>query len=416
MIKEILNGGITSAKGYKAAGIFCGIKKKKKDLALIYSDYPANAAGTFTTNKARAACVEISEKIVKNSNNAIRAILINSGSANACTGIEGYNDALKHQAYLASKLGVLPEEILLSSTGVIGQRIPEQPMLSGIDKIVELLSEDGGADAAEAIMTTDTKPKSFAVEVELPKGKIIIGAMCKGSGMIMPNMATMLGFICTDAAVSKKFLQEALSKAVDKTFNRISVDGETSTNDMVLALANGASGVKIISQYDISETDNNMANRNFRDAELFEEAIFLICDKMAESIVKDGEGATKFIKIFVTGAHTEKDANIVGKAIANSNLVKTAIYGGDANWGRIVSAAASSGVDIDPSKMSVYFGDIPILLPNYKVAIDEEKAAAYLKGNEIEIKINLNGGSCSALWRTCDLTENYVKINGNYRT
>lgn len=413
-IKKIENGGITSAKGFKAAGIFCGIKKKKKDLALIYSEYPAVSAGTFTVNKARAACVEISENIVKKYEYA-RAILINSGSANACTGVDGYNDALKFQAYLASKLNLNPNEILISSTGVIGQRIPEKSILFGIDQIVNLLSIEGGKDAAEAIMTTDTKPKSFAYEIEFSKGKGVIGGICKGSGMIMPNMATMLGFIVADVKVSKKYLQKTLKYCVDKTFNRISVDGETSTNDMVIALANGASSIEITSEYDISESDIKQSS-NFEDAKLFEEALLLICDEMAESIVKDGEGATKFIKIIVTGAHSESDADIVGKAIANSNLVKTAIYGGDANWGRIVSAVANSGANIDPSKLSVSFGDIPILEPNFNSIIDESKAAEYLKKSEIELKVNLNGGECSAIWRTCDLTENYVKINANYRT
>jgi len=210
-------------------------------------------------------------------------------------------------------------------------------------------------------------------------------------------------------------LQKTLKYCVDKTFNRISVDGETSTNDMVIALANGASSIKITSEYDISESDIKQSS-NFEDAKLFEEALLLICDEMAESIVKDGEGATKFIKIIVTGAHSESDADIVGKAIANSNLVKTAIYGGDANWGRIVSAVANSGANIDPSKLSVSFGDIPILEPNFNSIIDESKAAEYLKKSEIELKVNLNGGECSAIWRTCDLTENYVKINANYRT
>lgn len=401
MYKFIENGSVTSVKGFKAAGIFCGIKKRKKDLALIYSDKLCTAAGTFTLNKVKAAPLLVSQSVIKNGNK-IKAILINSGNANACTGEQGYNDALDMQSLCAGKLGINKEEVLIASTGVIGQRLPVETLHNGINEIVTKLSENGGLDAAEAIMTTDTKIKSFALKITLPSGEISIGAICKGSGMIMPNMATMLAFITTDAMIEKNLLQEMLSECVDLSFNKISVDGETSTNDMVLILANGSSEITI--------------RKSSTDYEIFKNALETVCKEMAKAIVSDGEGATKLVTINVKNARSQSDANLIGKSVANSSLVKTAIYGADANWGRILSAAGQSGADFDPSKVSISFDELPVLLPNYDLALDEEKAKEILSKPEFVINIDLGIGEEASTWWTCDLTEDYVKINSDYRT
>jgi len=401
MFKFIDNGTVTSPKGFLAAGIFCGIKKQKKDLSLIYSEADCTTAGTFTLNKVKAAPLIVSQDVIKNKS-TVKAVIVNSGNANACTGDKGYNDALSMQSYCAKKLGINQNEVLISSTGVIGQLMPMEKLLSGIDEIIPALSSNGGFDAAEAIMTTDKKLKSFAVDVELNGGKITIGAICKGSGMIMPNMATMLAFITTDAKIETKFLQELLSSSVKNSFNKISVDGDTSTNDMVVILANGSSTISV--------------EENSADKKIFQEALTALCIEMAKSIVSDGEGATKLVEIIVSGAGSEEDANLVGKAVANSSLVKTAINGEDANWGRIMSAAGNSGASIDPAKMSISFNNSPVVLPDYNIVLDEAAAKEILSQNEFQIKINLNGGNHTATWWTCDFSIDYVKINANYRT
>ncbi|MHB8853380.1 MAG: bifunctional glutamate N-acetyltransferase/amino-acid acetyltransferase ArgJ [Ignavibacteriaceae bacterium] len=401
MFQFIENGSVTSAKGFKAAGVFCGIKKRKKDLALIYSEHSCTAAGTFTLNKVKAAPLVISQNVIK-LDKSVKAILINSGNANACTGESGYDDALKMQRWCAEKLNLLPTEVLISSTGVIGQRLPVEKIQTGLDDIIPLLSVSGGFDAAEAIMTTDTKIKSFAVRVRLKSGDVTIGGICKGSGMIMPNMATMLGFISTDAKIEKYLLQDLLKETVNISFNKISVDGETSTNDMVILLANGASGISVV--------------KNSDDYSVFLSALKAVSIEMAKSIVSDGEGATKLVTIKVSGAKTKSDSDLVGKSIANSSLVKTAIHGADANWGRILSAAGQSGADFDPAKVSISFNNLPVLLPNYTLTLDEELASKILSQKEFEISIDLGEGSEETTWWTCDLSEEYVKINADYRT
>ncbi|OGU35924.1 MAG: bifunctional ornithine acetyltransferase/N-acetylglutamate synthase [Ignavibacteria bacterium GWB2_35_6b] len=400
MYKFINNGTVTSANGFKAAGIFCGIKKKKKDLALIYSTQSCTSAGTFTLNKVKAAPLLISQEVIK-SDNMINAVLVNSGNANACTGEEGYNNAKLMQSVCAEKLNIKPENVLISSTGVIGQQMPMQNLLNGINNIVPFISADGGHDAAEAILTTDTKQKSFAVKVEIGKETFTIGGICKGSGMIMPNMATMLAFITTDAKVEKSLLQKILFNAVDISFNKISVDGETSTNDMVTIMANGVSGVEI--------------NTPGKEEE-FQKALNAVSIEMAKSIISDGEGATKLITINVTGANTKTDADLVGKSLSNSPLLKTAIYGEDANWGRIMSSAGMSGAEFTPEKVTIKFDDHAVLLPDYNIVVDELIASKILAKKELNININLNGGKFSSTWWTCDFTENYIKINANYRT
>ncbi|MBI2418070.1 MAG: bifunctional glutamate N-acetyltransferase/amino-acid acetyltransferase ArgJ [Ignavibacteriales bacterium] len=401
MYQFIDNGTVTSAKGYYATGIHCGLKKRKKDVALIYSPTACTAAGTFTLNKVQAAPILVSKEIISKGT-PVHAVLINSGNANACTGAQGHEDAIASQAYCAGLLSVPQASVLVSSTGVIGQLMPMHTFFSGIEQAVKTLRTDGGILAAKAIMTTDLQMKNFAVEVELTEGKVTIGGICKGSGMIMPNMATMLAFITTDAGIAQPLLQKMLVSAVNSSFNRISVDGDTSTNDMVILLANNAAGIAI---EEGSESYN-----------AFYSALEAVCKEMAKSIVVDGEGATKLVSISVHNAKTIADADDIARTIANSPLVKTAIHGCDANWGRILSAAGRSGVDFDPGKAKIYFDDLPILLEDYQIVLDEEKALAILQKDTMDIAIHINEGSCSTQWWTCDFSQDYIKINANYRT
>ena len=401
MFQFIENGSVTSVNGFKAAGIHCGIKKKKKDLAIIYSEVPCSAAGTFTLNKVKAAPILISKKIIEKKNK-VKCILVNSGNANACTGEQGHNDALAVQGFCATKLGIKTDEVLVSSTGVIGQPLPMSTILAGVNKITKSFSSNGGLDAAEAILTTDLRLKSYALKVKLSKGEITIGGICKGSGMIMPNMATMLAFITTDVEADQCLLQELLSGSVNKTFNKITVDGDTSTNDMVILLANGVSGIEI--------------KTGTEDYLLFQQGLEAICEEMAKSIVVDGEGATKLIAVSVNNAKTLLDADIIAKSIANSPLVKTAFNGADANWGRIISAAGKSGADFNPLNTTIFFDDLPVMMPDYKIVIDELKASEILNRDSFSVSLDLNEGDFSTTWWTCDFSQDYVKINANYRT
>lgn len=401
MYSFIEQGSVTTTPGFSAAGIYAGIKKKRKDLALIYSQVPCSAAGTFTINKVKAAPLLLSKEVISKGNK-VKAVLVNSGNANACTGEIGFEDAKTTQKYCAEKLGINQNEVLVSSTGVIGQRLPVEKLIGGIDLIVPELSEEGGISAAEAIMTTDTKRKSYAVQIELSSGIVTIGSICKGSGMIMPNMATMLAFITTDAEIESTLLQKILTQTVNLTFNKVSVDGETSTNDMVILMANGVSNIKI--------------TENSEDEIKFAEGLFAICKEMAKAIASDGEGATKLMTINITGAHSQKDADLAGKCIANSPLVKTAVYGRDANWGRIMSSIGMSGADVEPDKVSIYFDQVPIVLPGFNIVLDEGKATEVLTKNEVQINVNLNGGSFRSTWWSCDFTENYIRINADYRS
>ncbi len=401
MFKFIENGSVTSVAGIKATGIHSGIKRKRKDLALIVSDEPCNVAGTFTLNKVKAAPLLVSQELI-NKGGKVRAILVNSGNANACTGDRGLNDALESQKYCAEKLGIDQSEVVISSTGVIGEYLPMHILKTGIDSIVGQLTYTDGIKAAKAIMTTDLVEKTIAVKVQLSKGEITIGGIAKGSGMIMPNMATMLSFITTDAEVESTLLKKMLLKSVQNSFNKISVDGDTSTNDMVIIIANGVSKINI--------------EENTEDSNLFFEALQTISIEMAKMVVVDGEGATKLITIAVSGCENEEDANTIAKTISNSPLVKTAVYGSDANWGRILSAAGRSGVDFDPSKVEIKFDDMVILGKNYEHEFDEDEATMILSKKEITISVNLNSGNGSSTWWTCDFSEKYVEINASYRS
>lgn len=397
----IENGSITSVKGFTAAGIHCGLKKKKKDLALVLSDAPCSAAGTFTLNKVKAAPIVISKNMIE-SQNKVKAILVNSGNANACTGEAGYNDALEVQKECADKLELKPEEVIISSTGVIGERMNMEAYHKGINNIVTLTHENGGIDASEAIMTTDLKKKHLAMKVSLSFGEVTIGAIAKGSGMIMPNMATMLAFIATDANIGSKLLQKMLSESVNSSFNKISVDGETSTNDMVVLLSNHKSEIYILD--------------NTQDAAVFQAALTHLLKELAKSITADGEGATKLITIQVDNAKSKSDADAIGKTLSNSPLVKTAINGSDANWGRIISAVGNSGAEIVPEQVTIKFGDITILDKDYEVMFNEAEAKKVLSEDKVTITVDLNQGNESTTWWTCDFSEEYIKINSSYRS
>jgi glutamate N-acetyltransferase/amino-acid N-acetyltransferase len=398
---EEIEGNITAAAGFRAAGIHCGIKRRRKDLGLIVSDCPATAAGVFTRNRVKAAPVLVSRQRL-DASPQVSAIVVNSGNANACTGERGLADAREMCRGTAEDLGLREEEVLVCSTGVIGEALPMDRIRTGISAAAAALSPSGGIDAAEAILTTDTFVKHTAVAVEGPWGRFHIGGIAKGSGMIHPNMATMLAFLTTDARVSPSLLRRSLRRAVDRSFNCISVDGDMSTNDTVLLLANGTSGVNI---------DDD---RDARSA--FAEALEHVCVALAQQIVRDGEGATKVIEVVVNGAFETVDARELAQVIATSSLVKTAVHGADANWGRILAAMGGSSVAFDPEKVEIYFDDLPILLQGFCAEFDEVVAAAVLSKPEVRITVELNLGSSSATFWTCDLTEEYVRINASYRS
>ncbi|MEK9139403.1 MAG: bifunctional glutamate N-acetyltransferase/amino-acid acetyltransferase ArgJ [Bacteroidota bacterium] len=396
-------GGVTAPKGFTAAGVHSGIKKAKKDLALVYSSAPAKAFGVFTTSKVQAAPVLVCKQQLKRSS-SFRAIVVNSGNANACTGERGWNDAWTMVEGVAREIGAKPAEVFVSSTGVIGQYLPMSKIESAIPMLISNLSAEGHVAAAEAIMTTDTFSKELAVGVRIDGVDVTIGGMAKGSGMIAPYMATMLAFITTDVNISDDLLRYSVKRAADRSFNRITVDGDTSTNDMLLMLANGMAGNKEI------QDPSDAAYQTFYDA------LEHLLVRLSKLIVLDGEGATKFVEIEVVGAATEDVAVRAARSIANSSLVKTAMNGEDANWGRILAAVGYSGIEFEPSAVEIFFGDVPILQRNYAIDFSEEAAKQVLSQKEIKITVNLNQGKHTAAFWTCDLSKEYVAINANYRT
>jgi len=387
--------------GFRAGGIHCGIKKSRKDLALIISELPATAAAVFTLNKVQAAPVLVSKNNLIGSE-TFRAIVVNSGNANACTGERGFKDAVTMMNVTADVLGVNPQEVFVASTGVIGEPLPIQKIIDGIQIIADMTSARDFSDAAEAIITTDTFAKTYSSSFEINGKDVTIYGMAKGSGMIHPNMATMLGFVLTDAAIEKNIFQTILSDTNKKTFNRIVVDGDTSTNDMVIALANGASGATI--------------SPGTASYKIFEEQFTKVLKKLALDIVLDGEGATKLVEITVDGALSDSDAEKAARTIALSPLVKTAIHGEDANWGRIIAAVGYSGIEFDPAKFEIIINSMQILNQNYIVALPTVEANQTLKPQFIDLQIKLNAGNGKATCWTCDFSEEYVKINGSYRT
>jgi glutamate N-acetyltransferase/amino-acid N-acetyltransferase len=399
---QTVNGGITAAKGFQATGLHCGIKKEKKDLAVIFSELPATTAAVFTTNRTLAEPL-IVDKLQLRDNHTCSAIIINSGNANACTGRRGLKDAWTTIKEAAKAFQLPTKHVLVSSTGVIGKPLPIAKLKGGIRAAAKQLSRDGHAKAAEAILTTDTHPKECAVRFSVGSKSVTIGGMAKGSGMIAPNMATMLAFVTTDAVISYQLLEKALKEAVAKTFNRITVDGDTSTNDMVLLLANGLAG-------------NLAIQTRGPSFEKFCVGLEQVLAALAKMIARDGEGATKLIEVVVTGAKAEEDAIVAARAIANSNLVKTAVHGADANWGRIIAAVGYSGIAFSPEKVEISFDHLPILQRNFKASFSERKAHAALSKKHVNITVDLNLGKKSATFWTCDLSREYVAINANYRT
>lgn len=405
---EIITGGITAPQGFQAAGKHIGIKKAKKDFAVIYSQVPALASGVFTKNIVKAPPLYWCEKLI-NSGKKIQAIGINSGNANACTGEKGYENAVECAKLLAYSLNISEESVLVTSTGVIGVYLPMDVMRKGIVETAKTISSDrdSAIDCAMAIMTTDTFTKEITVKLDINGVEVKIAGIAKGSGMIHPNMATMLNFITTDVNIEKELLDKAFKSNIDDSFNMITVDGETSTNDMAIILANGCANNEIINK----EDENYFKFKN---------ALEFVLKYLAKSIVKDGEGATKMIECHIKGAKNKQDARVLCKAILNSNLVKTAFFGQDANWGRIISAMGATCLDFDPSKAKITFisnnGEITLFENGAPIAFDEDFAFKILSENEIKVIVELKDGDAETIGWGSDLTYDYVKINAEYRS
>ena len=394
--------GVTFPKGFSAAGVKAGIKKSgNPDLAVIYTKTEAVVAGTFTQNQVAAAPVFASKKVV--ATGTAHAVVSNSGCANACTGAVGDADAKKTQEVAAAALGCDPLDVIVGSTGVIGVPLPMNKVEAGVKQAVSELDPDGSEKAANAIITTDTHTKSCSTTITVGGKEVRFGAIAKGSGMIRPNMATMLCYITTDLAIDQKLLQEALSTVVETTFNMISIDGDMSTNDMVIVLANGEAG-------------NAKITEKGADYDKVVEVLHAISEGMAERIASDGEGATKFLKIHVHGTKSFADAKTVGMAVANSPLVKTAFFGEDPNWGRVICAVGYAGVPMDPEKTVVSFGGIPVYAHGVGANADKDALAKAMAEHDIVIDIDLADGPEEATVFSCDFSYEYVKINGEYHT
>ncbi len=403
---KIIEGGVCAAKGFRASGIYCGIRKNpnKKDLAMIASSVPASAAAVYTTNLVKGAPLTVTKQHI--ADGKAQAVICNSGNANTCNA-DGIEIAEKMSALAGAALGIDPADVVVASTGVIGQPLNIKPIEAGIPALAGQLSENGSADACAAIMTTDTKQKTVAVEFTLGGKTCHLGGISKGSGMIHPNMATMLVFLTTDAAISAEMLQKALSGDIQKTFNMISVDGDTSTNDMVVILANGLAGNE-----EITEEGEAFS--------AFMLALNTVTVQLCRMIAGDGEGATKLMECRVSGAKTEQAAKTVARSVISSSLTKAAMFGEDANWGRVLCAIGYSGADVDVNKVDVSFlsagGEVAVCKDGAGVPFSEELAAKVLHETEIDILIALNDGAGAATAWGCDLTYDYVKINGDYRT
>ncbi|PSB58800.1 bifunctional ornithine acetyltransferase/N-acetylglutamate synthase [Chamaesiphon polymorphus] len=407
-----ISGGVTAPRGFRAAGITAGLKASGlPDLALILSDVDAIAAGVFTTSQVRAACVEYCRQQLAVKPSA-RAILCNSGQANAATGEGGWEDAIASANSLAGALNIAPEAILLASTGVIGQRIKMDALIAGIPRLVAAAAPDGGDTAAKAIMTTDLVSKSIALEMMLGDRVVRMGGMAKGSGMIHPNMATLLAFVTCDAAVSTTLWQQMLGRAADKSFNQITVDGDTSTNDTLIALANGESRTPAIVQPGA-------------EADKLEAMLTAVCQYLAKSIARDGEGATCLIEVQVSGTPTDREARQIAREIAGSSLLKAAVFGHDPNWGRIAMAAGKAGVPFDQNNLAVSLGEIQLMANGQPLAFDRVAASNYLKAasqgeylktDTVLISVSVGNGHGTGIAWGCDLSYDYVKINAEYTT
>lgn len=396
------DGNITTPLGFKATGIHSGVKKKRHDLGLIVSEKPAAAAGVYTLNAIQAAPLRLTKASVAK-DGFIQAVIANSGNANACTGPQGEADARSMQQSAASLLDVQEDLIAVASTGVIGVPMPMDVITPAIKQLAPAAGQEAADSFSESILTTDTFAKKTCYEAQIGNKKITIAGTSKGSGMIKPNMATMLGFITTDAAIEPEYLQMALSATVDKTFNCITVDGDTSTNDMVLVMANGLAG-------------NETLTPDHKDWPVFIELVRLVCEDLAKLIARDGEGATKLIEVDVQGAANDIEAVQVAKSVVGSSLVKTAVFGTDANWGRIIAAIGYSGASVNPDTIDTAIGPFQMLKDSQPLAFSEEEATAYLENDSIRITIDLKNGEGSGKAWGCDLTYDYVRINASYRS
>jgi glutamate N-acetyltransferase/amino-acid N-acetyltransferase len=401
---RVIQGGVTSPVGFLAAGVqgnIKGIGGTKKDVAILCSSVPCSAAGVYTTNIVKAAPVVLTEPRTRSGQ--LQAVVINSGNANACTGEQGMKDAIAMADVAASALGLKPEQVGVASTGVIGVALPMDRIVAGITKAAAAITPEGGQAAAEAIMTTDTRDKQVAVQLEVGGALVTIGAMAKGSGMIHPNMATMLGFVTTDAAIEPGALQVALKAATDQSFNMITVDGDTSTNDCVIALANGLAG-------------NSQITLGTALYDLFAGALEQVLIHLAQEVARDGEGATKLLEVRVEGAASLDDARKAAKSVCRSSLVKAAVFGEDANWGRVLCALGYSDATFDANQVDLWLGDLQMMAAGAPLPFDEERAAVILAAKTVVFTAALHAGNLSAVAWGCDLTYDYVKINGSYRT
>ena len=406
---KIIEGGVTAAKGFEAASTAAKIKyQDRTDMAMIYSQVPCECAGTFTTNVVKAACVKWDQQVVKSGAKA-QAVIVNSGIANACTGAEGFGYCKDTADAAAEALGINADGVLIGSTGVIGKQLPIDRIVAGVKALAEKKNDTlaNGTEAAKAIMTTDTCEKQIAVEIEVAGKTVTIGGMAKGSGMIHPNMCTMLSFITTDAAITKEALQKALSDDVNDTYNMISVDGDTSTNDTVLLLANGLAGNPEI-------TEEN------EDYKIFKEALFEVNKTQAMHIAGDGEGTTALFEVTIQGAESKEQAVTLAKSVITSSLTKAAIFGHDANWGRILCAMGYSGAKFDPENVDLYFesaaGKLQIITKGVAVDYSEEEATKILSEPKVTAIADIHMGEATATAWGCDLTYDYVKINADYRS
>jgi glutamate N-acetyltransferase / amino-acid N-acetyltransferase len=402
--KVVEEGSVTSPSGFRAGGLHCGLKKTdRNDLGIILCEVPAVAAAVYTTNVFQAAPLLVTRDSLRD--RRLRAVVVNSGNANACTGKQGEDDALSMRAAAAAAFGVAEGDVAVASTGVIGENLPMEKVLSGIAKLPDTADygEAGAEQFNQAILTTDLVKKTACVKLTVDGREITIGGACKGSGMIHPNMATMLAFVTTDAEVEPAALQSLLGETTNVTFNRITVDGDTSTNDMLLVMASGLAG-------------NRALSPEHPDWEPFAAAFRYVNESLAKQIARDGEGANHLIEVQVTGAVSEASAGAIAKTIVGSSLVKSAVFGADANWGRIIAAAGRAGEPINPANVDIKLGPITVLAGSRPVAFDEEAALEYLKGNTVHIFVDLHGGEGSATAWGCDLTYDYVRINAAYRT
>ena len=400
--EKMRQAGVTYPQGFKAAGVRAGIKKSGNlDVAVVYTEKEAAVAGVFTQNAVAAAPVFASKKVV--ATGTAHAVVANAGCANACTGEQGEKDAAQMQSVAAEALGCQPDDVIVASTGIIGVCLPMDKMAAGIKDAVANLSETGSETAGKAIITTDTYSKSCATDIEIGGKKVRFGAIAKGSGMIQPNMATMLCFITTDADIDQQLLQKALSEVTELSFNMISIDGDMSTNDMAVVLANGAAGNKKI----VAEDE---------DYALFKTTLLELCQGLSQRIASDGEGATKFLTVHVSGTKSFADAKAIAMSVAKSPLVKTAFFGEDPNWGRVICAVGYAGIPMEPEKTVVKFDGIPVYAHGVGVEYDEEALREIMSKHDIVIDVELGLGEHEATVWTCDFSYEYVKINGEYHT